>query len=59
MEELEAAQAQGDRARADEDALSRVRILLPPAVPELKKHAVYMRAWRRKKAALRSGEVHA
>jgi hypothetical protein len=53
----------GDRPSAAEDAPSRVRILLPPAsapAPESKKHAVYMRAWRRKKAALRrGGDIHA
>jgi hypothetical protein len=62
IEELEGAQAQVARDRADEDAHSPVRILLPPAsapAPEPKKHAVYMRAWRRKKAALRRSEVHA
>jgi hypothetical protein len=53
VHELEAAQAQGDRDRPDEDAPSPVRILLPPAPAPAKKHAVYMRAWRRKKAALR------
>jgi hypothetical protein len=62
VQELEAAQAQDDRDRAAEDTSSRVRILLPPApapAPEPKKHAVYMRAWRRKKAALRLGNIHA
>jgi hypothetical protein len=56
----ELAAGQGDRAA--EDAPGRVRILLPPApapTPEPKKHAVYMRAWRRKKAALRRGDAHA
>jgi hypothetical protein len=57
VHELEAAQAKRDRGRAEEDAPSRVRILLPPVpapAPEPTKHAVYMRAWRRKRAALRS-----
>ena len=61
VHELEAAQTQVARDRADEDAHSPVRILLPPAsapAPEPKKHAVYMRAWRRKKAALRLGDIH-
>jgi hypothetical protein len=56
VEEIETAQAQGNHTRVDEDAPGPVRILLPPApAPALepKKHAVYMRAWRRKKAALR------
>ena len=73
VQELEAAQAQGDRTRADEDAGSRVRIVLPPAPPPAEPwiapsaqpaldkrsaHASYMRAWRLRRA-LRRGDVHA
>jgi hypothetical protein len=72
-EELEATQAQGDRAQVDEDAPSSVRIFLPPAPPPADEpqitsepnpardrradHARYMRAWRLRQA-LRRGAIH-
>jgi hypothetical protein len=39
VQELEDAQAQGDRAQGEEDAPSPVRIVLPPAPPTEQAHA--------------------
>jgi hypothetical protein len=74
VHELEAAQVQGDRPSAAEDAPSRVRVFLPPAPdnePRISPgpiavgkrdrradHARYMRAWRLRQA-LHRGDVHA
>jgi hypothetical protein len=74
VEDLEAAQAHGERVRADEDAPGRAHIVLPfmpspadesrttpepkPAQDKRAAHAEYMKRWRLKQA-LRRGDFHA